>query len=192
MQDSNPRGASTPTTVFETAALPGSANPPATPSAPSRRAPGVAWSRCQESNLVRRLIRALHRPPCSTSCVYLRVLRRARDSNARREIPDLGLAIRCLTRLSQPSIVRARPACSCACASGRSRTCKPRTGRAGLSRVRQPVAPQRPFTTHQLPGEDSNLGLRIQSPASMPIWTNGHRPGCSAELGSRSKVRTCD
>lgn len=25
-------------------------------------------SRCQESNLVRRLIRALHRPPCSTSC----------------------------------------------------------------------------------------------------------------------------
>lgn len=26
------------------------------------------WSRCQELNLGRRLIRALHRPPCSTSC----------------------------------------------------------------------------------------------------------------------------
>jgi hypothetical protein len=26
-----------------------------------------------------------------------------------------------------------------------------------------------------LPVEDSNLGLRIQSPVSMPSWTNGHR-----------------
>lgn len=59
MQDSNLRGALTPTTVFKTGALPGSANPPYS----------VVSSRCQESNLVRRFIRALHRPPCSTSFV---------------------------------------------------------------------------------------------------------------------------
>ena len=59
MQDSNLRDALAPTAVFGTAALPDSANPP--------WGGTVFSSRCQESNLVRRLMRALHRPPCSTS-----------------------------------------------------------------------------------------------------------------------------
>jgi hypothetical protein len=86
MQDSNPRDALTPTTVFKTVALPDSANPPYS----------VVWSRCQESNLVRRFIRALHRPPCSTSFVRggrqsPRIRKPAYPPRTRRPVPLPGL-----------------------------------------------------------------------------------------------------
>ncbi len=131
-------GALTPTTVFKTVALPGSANPPYP----------VVLSRCQESNLVRcpsERCTDRHAPPRS----YAEGARIERAPEL--QVPDHGLAIRCLaTRpalqllvLRCPSRIRtsvsaSKARCPCHWTNGQ--------------RCRQPAYPPRTRRPVPLPG----------------------------------------
>lgn len=156
----------------------------------SRHGNGIplSWlSRCQESNLIRRFIRALHRPPCSTSLSCAEGARFERAPGC--SVPDHGLAARCLAWLGQPS----KFVCP-----WQELNLQTRCGRAGLGRVRLPVPPQGPCCQSRvrtsvgqsavsvpagptgirglccrLPVQGSNLGWRIQSPSCCRL----HQPG---------------
>lgn len=125
-----------------------------------------------------------HQRAAQTAVLHLGVdARRARDSNARR---DLGPG----PRGSNPVPCLARPALQGACPRQESNLYARHRGRAGLSRVRLPfrhggVAARRGF-------EPRISAIRARCRAS---WTNGHREGRlpvqGSNLGSRIQSPAC-
>jgi hypothetical protein len=107
MQELNLRERSSrPTTVFGTVALPDSANPPCTTTDPVS-----CSSRCQESNLVLRVISALHRPPCSTSFSCAEGARFEPAPNLDPRLAWLGQPSKCAPGRSRTSLSSIRTRC---------------------------------------------------------------------------------
>ncbi len=141
----------------------------------SRHGNGIplSWlSRCQESNLIRRFIRALHRPPCSTSLSCAEGARFERAPGC--SVPDHGLAARCLAWLGQPS----KFVCP-----WQELNLQTRCGRAGLGRVRLPVPPQGPCCPSRV--RTSVSAVRARCPCQLDQRASG-----VCVVGSRSRDRT--
>lgn len=164
MQGSNLRDAPAPTTVFETAAFPlgQSSNTTATAGAVAEvvvvEVPGVEPGPSP------------YQGAAQTAMLHLvKGAEGARIERAPGIRPDLGLAIRCLTSSASPPWVFD----AVLGAPGRSRTCMPASGRAGLSRVRVPVPPQ-------------GLRCRYGCPSRVRTSVSAARTRCPCHLDQRA------